>query len=79
MNRLEANQRLLEILNRIVQNNPDLRFGQILRNYGFIKEVRPGKPELCLEWQNEFYTEPAKVLARVEQRLRDLNEKTDNS
>ncbi len=73
MTRLQANQRLMDILNRLVQSEPDSRFGQILRNYGFIKEVRPGKPDLCLDWQNEFYQEPEVVLARVEQRLKDIH------
>lgn len=31
-----ANEELLEILAKLVAENPDLRFGQILFNYGFL-------------------------------------------
>ena len=72
MSRLESNRRLVEILNRLVENNPDQRFSQILRNYGFIKEERPARPEMCISVQNEFYVESDKILERVERRVTDI-------
>lgn len=74
MNRQEANQELVNLLQLLIKENPDLRFGQILRNFRFIKEQRPGKPELCIDWQNEFFTEPQKVLERVIQAIEDYEE-----
>ena len=71
MTRLESNRRLVEILNRLVENNPDQRFSQLLRNYGFIKEERPTRPEMCISVQNEFYVESDKILERVERRVTD--------
>lgn len=72
MSRLNSNRRLVEILNRLVENNPDQRFSQILRNYGFIKEERPARPEMCISVQNEFYVESDKILERVERIVTDI-------
>lgn len=69
MNRQETNQQLVDILQFLIEINPDLRFSQILSAYGFVKAARPARPELKIEWQNEFYTEPEKILERVESRL----------
>lgn len=69
MNRQYNNQQLLDILQYLVETNPDLRFGQILQSYGFVKPTRPAKSENNIEWQNEFYTEPEQILSRVESRI----------
>jgi hypothetical protein len=80
--RLEANKRLLEILNRLVENNPDQRFSQILRNNSFVRETRPVKAEigvqLDIKWENEFYIESSDLLKRVERCLEDANETKNN-
>lgn len=67
MKRQEANQELLKILEKLVKENPDQRFHQILRNYGFIvdKSSQDGPPI----WINEFYSEPDKVLERVQKKV----------
>lgn len=39
MTRIEANLKILDILKKIVYENMDLRFGQILFNYGAFKHV----------------------------------------
>ncbi len=65
MTRQQANQELVDILQYLVETEPDLRFSQILYNYGFVKPIRPARPELALDWQNEFYYEPTRILARV--------------
>lgn len=68
MKRLSANQELVKILDLLVQNNPELRFSQILANYGFINPAKDNEKE----WLNEFYTEPDKVLARVNEKLQGI-------
>lgn len=67
MNRMSANQELVKILDLLVQNHPELRFGQILANYGFINPSKDNQ-----DWLNEFYTEPEKVLARVNEKLQGI-------
>lgn len=70
--RQQTNRRLVEILNRLVENNPDLRFGQILSSYGFVEDQNyagMGGPA----WEDEFYTEPNEILKRVNKRVEDLN------
>lgn len=72
----EANQRLVDILNRLVQNNPELRFGQILQQYGFIENkevcVKSDNSREYMEqiWVDEFYTSPKTVLERVTVEIR---------
>ena len=73
LSRLEANRELVKILGEIVEQGNDQRFGQILRNYGFVREIRPVKPEAGIPWQNEFYSEPQKILERVK-RIKDALE-----
>lgn len=70
--RKETNQKLVDILQKLVNENPSQRFSQILQNYGFIKPNRPANPDQRIDWQNEFYMEPQQVLERVEQRVKDL-------
>jgi hypothetical protein len=71
--RLEANRELVKILSEIVEKENNQRFGQILRNYGFVREIRSVKPEAGIPWQNEFYSEPQKILERVK-RIKDAIE-----
>lgn len=69
MTRQEANKQLLKILSNIIENNPDLRFSQILSAFGFVRHTRPIKQEGAdlhrVEWLDEFYVEPQKILERV--------------
>lgn len=67
MKRVSTNQELVKILDLLIQNNPDLRFSQILMVYGFVSENSPTK-----DWLNEFYTEPEKVLERVNLKLQGI-------
>jgi hypothetical protein len=71
--RYQANKRLLEILSRLIENNPDLRFSQILYSFGFVKGTRPANPDLGVDWQNEFYKEPNEILERVNRRAEDID------
>lgn len=68
--RFVSNIELIEILTEYVNMYPDMRFGQILQNFGFIKPNRPANPERMIDWQNEFYVESDEILKRVK-RLRD--------
>jgi hypothetical protein len=68
--RLKANRALAALVLQLVEANPSCRFGQILRNYDFIKEKRnsEGTPE---SWHNEFNTEPMVVLERVKRAIKN--------
>ncbi len=59
MNRQEANQELIKLLQEIMVKHPDQRFSQILSNYGFVASEK-----------DEFYTEPQVILERVKNKLK---------
>lgn len=62
--RAVSNLALVQNLFDLVEKNPDLRFGQILVNYGFVKNDSTG------HWRDEFFLESSKTLQRVEERRR---------
>jgi len=70
MDRQSANARLVAILADAVVRYPDQRFGQLLRNLGFVLETAH-LPNAKL-WCNEFYLEPQKLLERVERELEKI-------
>ena len=55
------NKQIVEYLSELVNSNPDLRFGQILIAYGFIKEGI-----------DTFYEEPSETLKHIR---KDVNTK----
>lgn len=57
--RFEANQKLLRYLEKCINENPDLRFGQILVAFGFVSG----------DEQRIFYEEPIDVLEKVNKKL----------
>lgn len=63
MDRQQANITLAYLLLEIIKEQPDLRFGQILTNYGFVNPTTHGGT--AMGWEDEFYVEPDKVLERV--------------
>lgn len=65
--RLEENRALVAILQQLIEQNPTLRFSQILCNYDFIKQLPPKDSQMA--WKDEFYTEPKEVLDRVSKAL----------
>lgn len=71
MNRHQDNLDLVEQLVDLVNENPDMRFSQILLAYGFVKQTRPARPEANIDWQDEFYMEPDVLLKRVKRRIED--------
>jgi hypothetical protein len=54
-------------LGKLVVENPDLRFGQILSNFGFV--VRD--EEFPTKWKDEFYLESEAVLERVRKKINE--------
>lgn len=57
-----ANKQLLSILEQVVDRNPDLRLGQILLNYKFVKWELT---EEGIKIYDPFYEEPVDTLNRV--------------
>lgn len=74
MSRLSDNLELLGYLEHYIKQYPDMRFGQILQNFYFVKAERPANPDARISWQNEFYTEPSDLLKRIKQRFEDFKE-----
>jgi len=72
MTREENNLELQKLLHFLIIMNPNMRFSQILLNFGFVKQERPAKPEARISWQDEFYMEPEVVLKRVKKRIEDI-------
>lgn len=66
--RRDANMELLNILIKLVTDNPDQRFSQILQNYGFISNN--DSVEDPTSWRNEFYAEPMGILKRVQDKIK---------
>lgn len=75
MTRQEANLKIITALTSLVKEHPDLRFGQILQNFDFVKPIdvdimSKGEYDLtALYWEDEFYVEPEEILTRVNRTL----------
>lgn len=74
--RYEATKELVIILGTLVVKHPTQRFGQLLRNYGFIQDGVMDSTGEMHHWANEFYTEPQLVLDRVKKALKELDGET---
>lgn len=64
-----ANKQLLSILEQVVDRNPDLRLGQILLNYKFVKWELT---EEGVKIHDPFYEEPVDTLNRVKSTIDEL-------
>lgn len=60
--RESSNKELLGILAKLIDDNPDLRLGQILFNYQFVKWENTNDG---VKIHDPFYEEPVDTLARV--------------
>ena len=76
MNRLEDNKELLKILTKLINKNPDLRFGQLLRAYNFVGDISIAFTDIDgyiiskpIGWEDEFYLESSALLERVKRRV----------
>lgn len=67
--RQKANRQLLSILEQVVDRNPDLRLGQILLNYKFVKWELT---EEGVKMHDPFYEEPVDTLNRVKSTIDEL-------
>jgi hypothetical protein len=67
--RQECNKELLRIFTEIVDKNPDLRFGQILFNFQFVKWEDVNKRIKILD---PFYEESVDTLNRVKHLIGEL-------
>ena len=70
--RQDANRELVRLLSEWVEKYPDMRFGQILRNAGFVYEDAlsdydhyDGEYHSLFVWRDEFTLEPTELLKRV--------------
>lgn len=60
MTRLEANRKIIEMLSKVVERRPELRFQQILQNY-----------EITTPGYDAFYEESTETLANLNAYLLD--------
>ena len=70
MKRKEANLAILAQITHYVTMNPDMRFGQALRNMGVIMDYRivDEKGEFTgVGWMNHFNEESTSILKRVKE------------
>lgn len=67
MTRKNANMEILRLIAMEVNQHPDLRFGQILRNMDVIIEAREAHSGF---WENTFYEEPHITLERMIDQLK---------
>lgn len=72
MSRKESNIDLLNRLEYLIEKHPDMRFSQILQNFGFVKPQRAVRDPGRISWQNEFYIEGSDLLTRVIRRIEDM-------
>lgn len=64
MTRKEANLQILARITKYINQYPDMRFGQALRNLGVIVDVSDpigGEPK----WMNHFMEEPTSMIKRM--------------
>jgi hypothetical protein len=77
MTRLEANLKLIETLKTLAYQYPDLRFSQMLFNFGFVED---DSTEVMTDeglkrenhWGDDYYTESEHLLERVKEQLAKL-------
>ena len=68
MNRQETNIVLVKTLEMLIEKYPDMRFGQILFNFGFIDYIHD---KVCdaITIKDPFYEEPTETLKRVKEEI----------
>ncbi len=67
--RMTANTELMQLIGEYMMQNPEQRFGQILRNLDIIREHRTCDPAAVPDWVNEFYSEPTEMLIRAKKAI----------
>lgn len=73
MTRKEANMEIIRLLVNYINQHPDQRWGQVLRNTGCVQDftMLPYKPtEMPLMfWKREMMEEPIQILERMKKEL----------
>jgi hypothetical protein len=71
MNRQQTNIVLVKTLEMLIEKYPDMRFGQILFNFGFIDHIYD---KICgvTTIKDPFSEEPSETLKRVEEEINRL-------
>ena len=64
LQRIKDNAKLLNHLGKYMLRHPTERFGQALRNVGLVRDFTDEQG--VTQWTNEFNTEPAQMLKRVQ-------------
>lgn len=64
LTRQEYNKKLCGILNKLVDKYPDLRFGQLMACFGFVKQSSIKAMDMSL-WIDEFNLESKELYDRV--------------
>lgn len=64
MTRQQANEEIMGRLLQAIMENPDQRFGQILRNLGIVTEIRD-ETHMPICWQNDFNKESEAILESI--------------
>ena len=68
MKRQETNKLLLKTLEILIEKYPDMRFGQILFNFGFIDHIYDKICNVTII-KDPFSEEPTETLKRVEEEI----------
>ena len=72
MNRQETNTVLLKTLEMLIEKYPDMRFGQILFNFGFIEPDHMDTKKGGWLIKDPFYEEPETTFDRVKETIHRL-------
>lgn len=72
--RQEINNQLLQQLYELINKYPDLRFSQILSNFGFVEDelIENREEQTQKVWVDEYNVEPEHILARVSETLEKM-------
>ena len=72
-NRYINNLALLSLLEQAVSTHHDMRFSQILANFGYVISSVPNNLTSDRTWKNEFYLESSDLLGRVAKANENIN------
>lgn len=71
--RFKANCSILNLLAELVNKHKELRFGQILEIYGFVRDAKYTDDSVDLPfWRREIAVEPQVLVERVKKKIEEL-------
>lgn len=78
--RQAANRTILDLLREFNDQNPDLRFHQLLAAVeAVVYDFDPNEPDRGPTIRDEFHVEPEVILKRIHDRLLEQEDKTDEN